>query len=178
MNQKNLLSIIVLDIVVMLLAAGLIVFRYNTLVEMSRLSSDLAVRRPVAAALPEPISSSSTAAAAATAPAVPSEPETDDVSLTEGLPRNIGFSYRNSRARKVEVIGDFNGWVPKPMIKGKDYKWSISVPISPGEYAYNFVVDGKPIRDPYNTKVCDVGRGFPNSLLKVKSLTDEKKSRE
>jgi hypothetical protein len=49
-------------------------------------------------------------------------------------------------------------------------QWALTVPLEPGEYAYNFVVDGRPIRDPNNPKVCDIGRGFKNSLLKVKHL--------
>ena len=38
----------------------------------------------------------------------------------------------------------------------------------PGEYAYNFIVDGKMIRDPSNRDSTDAGRKIPSSLLKVR----------
>lgn len=172
MNQKNLLSIIILDIIVMALALGLIIFRYSSLTETSPLPL-----RPVPAGVP----AASVPPVTAPANTVPSSLEadvTENLEPANELPRNIGFQFRHSKARKVEVVGDFNGWVPKPMVKGKDYRWTVTLAIPAGEYAYNFVVDGKPIRDPNNPKICDVGRGFPNSLLKVKSLTDEKKQSE
>jgi 1,4-alpha-glucan branching enzyme len=86
--------------------------------------------------------------------------------------RRIGFTYFNSKCKKVELIGDFNKWVPEPMEQINEKQWAIAVAIAPGDYGYNFIVDGRPIKDPNNPKVCDVGRGFPNSLLKVKSLKE------
>jgi len=173
MNPKNLLSIIILDIIVMALALGLVIFRYSSVV--ATLPSDIAPAGMRTAPVPDPSSG---------VPLSPLTPAHDTASAPSGdqnrgepsasAPRNIGFLFRHSKARKVEVIGDFNGWAPKPMIKGKDHSWTLTLPIPPGDYAYNFVVDGKPIRDPNNPKTCDVGRGFPNSLLKVRSLTDEK----
>jgi hypothetical protein len=53
--------------------------------------------------------------------------------------------------------------------------WKFSIALPPGDYAYNFVADGKPVRDPYNLKVCNAGRGFVNSYLKVKPLNEEKR---
>ncbi|MHB9154819.1 MAG: glycogen-binding domain-containing protein, partial [Endomicrobiales bacterium] len=147
MNKKNLLSLIALDLLVMVLAAGFIAFRYHSL-----------TGSPLPAAAPA-------------APAAPARPSADDAALT-ALPaegpekregavitpssgaRNMGFTYRNSRSRRVEIIGDFNEWVPESMAKGSDHQWSITLALPPGEYAYNFVVDGKPIRDPNNARIC------------------------
>jgi hypothetical protein len=179
MNHKSILSIIVLDVIVMALAVGLIIFRYSSLSEMSPAAPHAAVPSDASpAAVPAPHTPATVNPQATAAPS-PSERAKEDMEQpANAMPRNIGFVFRHSKARKVEIIGDFNGWAPKPMIKGKDFRWTISLPIPPGEYAYNFVVDGKPIRDPNNQKVCDVGRGFPNSMLKVKSLADENKLRE
>lgn len=92
--------------------------------------------------------------------------------------RNIRFTYRHSKAKKVDIIGSFNDWVPTLMAKGDDHLWAITLQLSPGEYSYNFVVDGKPIRDPNNKKVCNAGRGFINSYLKVLSLDEERAKSE
>jgi hypothetical protein len=176
MNHKNILSVILLDLVVMVLALGLIISRYSSLMNMALMPVH-AEAAGSNSSVSEPQRGAGTAA-----PAPPPQQEFDSaISSTDqpaDAPRNIGFSYRSSKARKIDVIGDFNGWIPNPMARGNDFKWSVSILIAPGEYAYNFVVDGKPIRDPYNMKSCDVGRGFPNSLLKVKSRADEKKKSE
>lgn len=79
-------------------------------------------------------------------------------------PRHILFAYRHSKPTRVELIGSFNGWKPRPMKKGADHVWSLNVPLSPGDYTYNFVVDGRVIRDPNNRRTAAEGR----SLLTVK----------
>lgn len=205
MNQKNLISIIVLDIIVMLMAIGLIVFRYSSLtgsgvkldpvVEHTAsddLRTDSAVPASEGTSSPLPrgtdaVSADAAAAADEILGAPPAESDWDEADAkpaakkaavkktSSGSARHIGFAYRNSKVKKVEIIGDFNDWNPAPMKKGANHTWAISVDIVPGDYAYNFVVDGKPVRDPNNPKVCNVGRGFPNSYLKVKPLTHDKK---
>ncbi len=74
--------------------------------------------------------------------------------------RNILFSYRNSKPSQVKIIGSFNDWVPQPMKKGKNHTWTIPVPLAPGDYTYNFLVDGKVIRDPNNPRTANEGRSF------------------
>jgi len=74
------------------------------------------------------------------------------------------------------VIGDFTEWIPIKMARGASHTWKLNVTLAPGDYAYNFVIDGKPKRDPNNPKVCNAGRGFPNSFLKVKSLSNDNKA--
>jgi len=54
--------------------------------------------------------------------------------------------------KKVEIIGSFNNWIPQPLVKSEKHMWKISLALSPGEYAYNFIADGKPIKDPFNQK--------------------------
>jgi hypothetical protein len=104
---------------------------------------------PAAAAAPAP----ATSAPAAPAPAAATK-------------RNILFSYRNSKPLKVELVGGFNNWTPAPLTKGQNQTWEISVSLEPGEYAYNFIVDGKVTRDPNNPRTAPEGR----SLLVVRPL--------
>lgn len=79
--------------------------------------------------------------------------------------RKILFQFRNSKPKTVEVAGDFNDWAPILMSKDPASNWTASLEIAPGEYTYNFLVDGVPIRDPNNPKTKD-GR----SLLVVKPI--------
>jgi hypothetical protein len=159
MNQKNLVSLIVLDVIVLFFAVGLFLVRYRwlnsgalqSLSELSRAAAPRANNQAAPAQKPE------------AAPARTAQP---------GM-RNIGFSYKNSKVKKVELIGSFNNWIPQPLTKAENNTWKISVSLPPGDYAYNFVADGRPVRDPYNQKVCNAGRGFVNSYLKVKPLNEE-----
>lgn len=91
---------------------------------------------------------------------------TETVATTEESPegrRNILFTYRNSTAKTVFIVGDFNKWFRQPMNR-KDGIWSVSVPMTPGTYEYRYVVDNKRVRDPNNKNVSDKG----HSVLTVK----------
>lgn len=196
MNRKNLLSLLVLDLLVMVLAAGLIVYRYHSLARLSSLEASASrnIAAPAVPVVPETVkapepaqaqqptadiagteTSAEDAAPQIEPPGTPAEPAAE-AKPAKGKSRNIGFVYRNSKARKVHLIGDFNDWIPQPLTRDKDHKWSIAIAVAPGDYAYNFVVDGKPLRDPNNPKTCDAGRGFTNSYLKVKPLSEDKKT--
>ncbi|MBI4396488.1 MAG: hypothetical protein HY548_05295 [Elusimicrobia bacterium] len=80
--------------------------------------------------------------------------------------RHILFTYRNSKPSRVDLVGDFTNWEPKPMKKGANHVWSVSADFLPGDYTYNYVVDGKVVRDPNNPRTAAEGR----SLLTVKAL--------
>ena len=69
-----------------------------------------------------------------------------------------------SRPSRVEITGSFNNWTPSPFVKEDNHVWEITLTLVPGEYTYNFLVDGKPIRDPNNPRTAPEGR----SLLVVK----------
>lgn len=108
---------------------------------------------------------------APTAPAVPAAPAPAPAPTVPASPaanqkRNIRFSYRSSRPTKVELVGSFNGWTAAAMAKGDNHVWSVTVPLAPGDHTYNFLVDGKPVRDPNNPRTAPEGR----SLLVVKPL--------
>jgi Tfp pilus assembly major pilin PilA len=181
MSKNNLISLIVLDVIVMILAIALMAYRYQGITSQSvsatvqqqkaktETSQKPAQNEPVK---PEPTAATEPAAdmqriAAETQQAVqkPVKGSTES--------RNISFVYKNSKVKKVEVIADFTDWIPVKMAKGANSTWKLNMALAPGEYAYNFVIDGKPKRDPNNPKICNAGRGFPNSYLKVKSLSNE-----
>lgn len=88
--------------------------------------------------------------------------------------RNILFQYRDSRPSTVFIVGDFNSWTPQKMEKGDNHIWKIILQLEPGEYKYQFVIDGKWIRDPYNSRSKPDGYGGENSLLIVLPLDKER----
>jgi len=81
------------------------------------------------------------------------------------------FRYRNSDAKKVYLVGDFNDWSPTtdPMTDdNSDGEWTLFYPLAPGSYAYKFVVDGKNwVPDPSNPLSEPDGFNGRNSILKI-----------
>lgn len=98
------------------------------------------------------------------APAVPSQASTSTISTTpppapasEPTPpgfRKIRFSYKNDKAKIVEIRADFTGWKAEPMTRGDGGVWTYDRLLAPGEYAYCFGVDkgSKIIPDPANKR--------------------------
>ena len=170
MNKRKIVPLIILDIILIAAAAVVMIQRYHALTEIVLLTP------PPLAASPETVpapmeTSPAPLPAVSSAPAVaaesaPTPPETVPT-------RNIGFAFYNTRARRVTITGEFNGWKRVPMKRGKNRKWTISLPLEPGTYAYNFVVDGKMVKDPNNPRSCNSGHGFLSSSLTVEPLTHE-----
>jgi len=166
-NKQNIFSFILLDVLVLALSAGLFVFRLSSIENTKHTAPSPAPAAP-ATAKPAAIKDNQE-------DALNFDEELSQAKPAEEEQRNVAFTFRHSKVKKVEIIGDFNDWIPQSLVKGKDSKWAISLKLRPGEYAYNYVVDGKPIKDPNNQKVCDAGRGFVNSYLKVKPASAENK---
>jgi hypothetical protein len=91
------------------------------------------------------------------------------VKETRSIKRKILFQYRNSKPQQVALEGDFTR-AAVPMVKGENYTWSVYVEITPGEYMYNFIVNGKSIADPNNPHVRMLPGNQKKSLLIVKPL--------
>lgn len=54
------------------------------------------------------------------------------------------FVFRGASARRVSVVGDFNGWnaASAPMVRGPNGDlWSVTIPIAPGRHTYGFMVN-------------------------------------
>src|SRR3954464_13624154 len=65
------------------------------------------------------------------------------------LPRAVAFAedhefkYKAPDAQSVELMCEFNGWKGVTMTKGDDGVWKTKGDLSPGTYAYKFLVNGK-----------------------------------
>lgn len=176
MNRKSLLSLLIIDLAIIVMTAGLLYYRYTIITAPGQPSipSTTNNTKPKQPPIAEPVPAQQPAAGTtATAPKHIVPPAEPPAANATAQPRKIAFSYRNSKVKMVQIIGDFNDWIPARMVRGADHKWTVTLTIKPGEYAYNFVVDGRPVRDPNNPKICDAGRGFANSYLKVKPIDQE-----
>jgi 1,4-alpha-glucan branching enzyme len=83
------------------------------------------------------------------------------------------FSYYNTDAKRVYLVGDFNNWSPNsdPMKDlNNDGHWSLFYPLLPGTYQYKFVVDGRWIPDPRNQLSEPDGFDGINSVVRVPEM--------
>lgn len=74
-------------------------------------------------------------------------------------------------AKVVHAAGDFNGWNPSqtPLEPTADGAWAVTLPLEPGRYEYQFVVDGAQwIGDPFAAEQSDDGFGSQNAVLDVR----------
>jgi 1,4-alpha-glucan branching enzyme len=68
--------------------------------------------------------------------------------LTSGdqqRPFTVVFRFKAPAAKRVSVVGAFNGWDPQAHpLRGPDREgvWTLSLLLPPGRYRYLFVVDG------------------------------------
>ena len=76
-------------------------------------------------------------------------------------------------ARTVQAAGDFNGWNPSetPLEQVSNGAWTVTIPLEPGRYEYQFVVDGEQwIADPFAVEQNDDGFGSRNAVLDVRPV--------
>jgi 1,4-alpha-glucan branching enzyme len=61
-----------------------------------------------------------------------------------------GFAFRAPEAISVQLVGDFTQWQEHPISLKKEAGgvWRASVPLTPGEHHYRFLVDGEWRDDP------------------------------
>ncbi|PJZ25139.1 carbohydrate-binding module 48 [Leptospira hartskeerlii] len=66
--------------------------------------------------------------------------------------RTVEFRIYQPQAESVSLIGDFNHWDPESdfLIKERNGTFRVVKKLKPGEYQYNFLVDGKIVVDTYN----------------------------
>ncbi len=86
-----------------------------------------------------------------------------------GSLKRIELNYRNLEARRVQIAGDFNGWIPDKDVEtvdeGNNLKKILHMP--EGAYEYRIIVDGKWQQDPTNPIEIPNEHGGNNSLLRV-----------
>lgn len=78
-------------------------------------------------------------------------------------------------ARVVHAAGDFNGWNPTrtPLEQTANGAWAVTLPLEPGRYEYQFVIDGEQwVGDPFAPEQNDDGFGSRNAVLDVRPPTE------
>ena len=113
-------------------------------------------------------------AAAAAVCAVIARPSTRGV-VSVGGASPVHFEIDAPLARRVSLVGDFDGWNPSalPMRRGADGAWTIDVRIPPGRHAFAFSVDGRLTTDPTAALAADDNFGVPSSVVVVNGAGDE-----
>ncbi len=84
--------------------------------------------------------------------------------------RLVTFRFEDASAASVAVIGSFNGWSPEnhKLQKRGAKTWEITLSLTPGRYAYRFLVDSKKqVLDPSTPLTEPDGFGGKNSVLIV-----------
>jgi len=61
------------------------------------------------------------------------------------------FQTVSPNAREVEIAGDFNQWVPEPLVRrgGQEGLWQKVLPLMHGHVRYKFIIDGEWQVDPF-----------------------------
>jgi hypothetical protein len=78
------------------------------------------------------------------------------------------FTFEAPDARRVQLVGDFNGWG----LDGSDMTlsgaiWTSTLKLLPGRYRYRYVIDGIWRSDPMNAEVEPSPYGEDNSVIEV-----------
>jgi hypothetical protein len=99
-------------------------------------------------------------------PAAPTAP-------TIGSTQSVRFVLVAPGAAQVSVVGDFNQWTAGAVLLHQlddGRTWIADVPLSPGRYAYAFVVDGRVVVDPAAPHATSDAFGVANSIVMVRGL--------
>ncbi|MGE0269130.1 MAG: AAA family ATPase [Candidatus Omnitrophota bacterium] len=88
----------------------------------------------------------------------------------------ICFSIEAPEAKSVYVTGSFNDWSLDDTcrMREKDGQWEAEIPLKPGLYKYQFIVDGVWKEDPKNNRKERNSFGDINSLIEVKAGDEQK----
>jgi len=87
-------------------------------------------------------------------------------------PQRVQFVLVAPDAKKVAVVGDFNGWDSRHAQYQAQHRgggvWSVTAPVPVGHHRYSFVVDDSVwVADPSAPRVVDSDYGVANSALLV-----------
>lgn len=79
------------------------------------------------------------------------------------------FHLQAPAACSVKLAADFTDWEKHPLdlIKSEDGVWFTLVPLSPGQYAYRFIVDGQWRDDPHPARRAPNPFGTVNAVVVV-----------
>jgi hypothetical protein len=87
-------------------------------------------------------------------------------------PQRVQFVLVAPTARKVAVVGDFNGWDASHSAYQAQHRgggvWSVTAAVPAGHHRYSFVVDDSLwMADPAAARAIDNDYGMPNSAIVV-----------
>lgn len=90
----------------------------------------------------------------------------------QATPQRVQFVLVAPDAKKVAVVGDFNGWDATHSAYQAQHRgggvWSVTAPVPVGHHRYSFVVDDSLwVADPTAPRVIDYDFGMPNSAIVV-----------
>ncbi|MCB0641716.1 MAG: hypothetical protein KDC44_08760 [Phaeodactylibacter sp.] len=90
--------------------------------------------------------------------------------------KNATLRLRDNGYKKVQVKGEMNAWNPASAnMTLKRGIWEYTFQLAPGNYQYQFVVDGKELLDPKNPQQVSNGMGGMNSLLALPKVPQAKR---
>lgn len=101
---------------------------------------------------------------------------TYDIPLLKSRKKAVKFTFdpKDRVYKDVRIAGEMNAWNPAHTpLQWKDGVWQTTLYLSPGEYQYLLVADGRKMIDPGNKSRADNNRGGFNSLLKVEGETEK-----
>ncbi len=141
----------------------------------------IAVEEPKAEARPEPAVAESQSAKTEQAPRVAPEQPAEEFSqalserMQDAIKAHVNemcpmtFTLSAPDARSVYVTGSFNDWSldENCRMRLEGDRWVVKVPLQPGMYKYQFIVDGRWKEDPANPRQERNSFGDINSLLEV-----------
>lgn len=89
-------------------------------------------------------------------------------------PQRVQFVLVAPDAKKVAVVGDFNGWDAAHTQYQAQHRgggvWAVTAPVPVGHHRYSFIVDDSLwVADPYAPRVVDKDFGVANSALVVEA---------
>lgn len=82
------------------------------------------------------------------------------------------FFINSPKAKSVYITGTFNDWSLDDscrLKKNEEGVWEVNVPLKPGRYEYQFIVDGIWKEDPNNAQKARNPYGDNNSLIEVRA---------
>jgi chromosome partitioning protein len=84
--------------------------------------------------------------------------------------REVIFSLEAPAQAVVQLAGNFNNWVPESLQLTDSHGtqvWHKTISLKPGSYEYKYVVDGRWLLDPHNSRAIHDPYGGLNSVLNV-----------
>lgn len=87
--------------------------------------------------------------------------------VVAGDPQGVVLEFELPPAERVEIAGDWNGWVPVAMERVDGNRWRVSIPLARGVYHFNVRLDGVAWAVPAGVTALDDGFGGKQGVLVV-----------